>query len=495
MDLLTFLRHRVLYWVRHPSHGSGTPVGQVVLVVLLIFVMTLFVYGPLAALGWFLPDIAADMPGDPSAKDLANKWFLWGFVALIPVRFLLHSPTASTTPAYLTLPIQQGSLVHARLGLELVSLHTLVPLSIGVPVILQGIAPASSLVDTTAWTICLLAATAAYSYAGVALNEALGRRSRLFWSVLGATVLLSVIDSLAPIDVFLPLSAALMSRPLVAASALLCIFGLLYGFLYRLRRTTYQVTDDTYQGVTPEWLSNAMARIAAMGPPGQATALELRLMMRHRRTRGIFMMLLAVGPLTCYVFAATQDLAALIVTLQYMAMGIPFAYGVMLFSGDHGHLEGLLARSSRATLLVKGKVRALQVMNTALFVLMGPALAFLSIQDALFLGVWLPYSLLVVAPLSVYFAASTSTPIDLSTSAFAQHTSTTHMLPMVLPLMPAMISVVLYMNVGPWTGFSLPVFFSLIGAASLPSLRRATARKLERRKYKLLHSFRSAEPT
>lgn len=495
MDLLTFLRHRVLYWIRHPAHGSGTRAGQVVLIGLLIFVMTLFVYGPLATLGWFLPDIAADMPGDASAKDLANEWFLWGFVALIPVRFLLHSPTASTTPAYLTLPIQHGSLVHARLGLELVSLHTLVPLSIGIPVILRAIAPASSLVGTAAWTICLLAATAAYSYAGVALNEALRRRSRLFWSVLGATVLLFLVDWFAPMDVFLPLSAALMSRPLVAAPSLLAVLAFLYGFLFRLRHTTYKVTDDTNSNVTPAWVSSAVEWIAATGPGGQATALELRLMMRHRRTRGIFLMLLAIGPLMCYVFAATQDLTALILTLQYVAMGIPFSYGAMLFSGDHGHLEGLLARSSNTALLVHGKVRAVQLMNTALFVLMGPALAFLSIQDALFLSAWLPYSLLVLAPLSVHFAASTSTPIDLSTSAFAQHASSMHMLPMILPLMGAMVSVVIYMSVGPWSGFVIPVLFSVIGAASLSSLRNATARKLERRKYRLLHSFRSMEPT
>ncbi len=105
MNVATYLRHRVMYWTRHPSHGSGTWTGQVVLILLLLFVMTLFVYGPLAAVGWFLLEIVADMGTKKTSLEVANAWFLWGCVALIPVRFLLHSPTRSATPAYLTLPL------------------------------------------------------------------------------------------------------------------------------------------------------------------------------------------------------------------------------------------------------------------------------------------------------------------------------------------------------------------------------------------------------
>ena len=150
MNVATYLRHRVLYWIRHPSHGGGNLSGQVVLILMLLFVMTLFVYGPLAAVGWFLPEVVADMDTRKTALEVANAWFLWGFVALIPIRFLLHSPTRSATPAYLTLPLSQRPLVHTRLALDLLSLHTLVPLSIGVPIIVRVIAPSLSLLDTAA---------------------------------------------------------------------------------------------------------------------------------------------------------------------------------------------------------------------------------------------------------------------------------------------------------------------------------------------------------
>lgn len=48
MNVATYLRHRALYWIRHPSHGGGNLSGQVVLIFLLLLMM-LFVYVPLAS--------------------------------------------------------------------------------------------------------------------------------------------------------------------------------------------------------------------------------------------------------------------------------------------------------------------------------------------------------------------------------------------------------------------------------------------------------------
>lgn len=492
MNALTYLRHRALYWMRHPSHGAGTLAGQFVVFCLLVLLMTLFVYGPLASVGWFLPDVVAELAPKTTPLDAARAWFLWGFIALIPVRFLMHSPTGRTIPAYLLLPLDTRTLVHTRLALELVSLHTLVPFSIGIPVLIRVIAPSLSPLQTAAWGLCLVAATAAYTYAGILLNEAFGIRSRLFWSVAGGTALLFALDRVLPVDVFLPLSAALLSRPVAAALTLAATAASLYALLFRIRQTTYaRRMEASNPGPSIGPLDPLIAWIETLGTAGNATALELRLIARHRRPRGICLLLLVGGPLMCYAFALTNDTATLFLTVQYMSMGFPFMYGVILFSGDHGHLEGLLARSSDPNVLVRGKVQAMQIMNAALFVLMGPALVFLPLERAMLLCAWLPYGLFVVAPLSVYFAASTSNPVDLSVSAFAPQTSSFHMLPLVLPLFAAFGLIIAERSIDHWIFSILPAVIGGVAATTLPAVLRATTRKLERRKYRLLDSFRA----
>lgn len=184
-----------------------------------------------------------------------------------------------------------------------------------------------------------------------------------------------------------------------------------------------------------------------------------------------------------------------LLAVQYMAMDFPFIDGAILFSGDHGHLEGVLARSSDPSVLVHGKVRAMQIVNGVLFVLMGPSLLLLSLDRALFLGAWLPYALFVVAPLSVYFAASTSKPVDLSASVFAPQTSSFHMLPLATPLLVAFAVILIEMSVDHWSIRLLPARMGAVAAMAVPALLRATTRKLERRKYRLLATFRSTKPT
>jgi len=496
MHVLSYLHHRALYWMRHPSHGGGTLAGQIVVFCLLVLPMSLFVYGPLASVGWFLPDIVAEIAPETTALDATREWFLWSFVALIPVRFLMHSPTGATIPAYLLLPLKTRTLVHTRLALELVSLHTLVPFSIGIPVLIRVIAPSLSPLQTAAWGLCLVAATAAYTYAGILLNEMLGHRSRLFWSVAAGTALLFALDWMLSIDGFLPFSAALMSRPVAAALVLVGAATSLYAWLFQLRQTTYvNIVDASTASRSIGPVDDVIAWIGTLGEAGKATALELRLITRHRRTRGMCLLLLLGGPLICYAFALTKDTGTLLLTVQYMSLGFPFTYGIILFSGDHKHLEGLLARSSDPAILVRGKVQAMQIMNAVLFALMGPALAFLPLEQAVFLCAWLPYGLFIVAPLSVYFAASTSHPIDLNVSSFAPQTSSFHMLPLALPLLVAFVVVFLEMSVDHWSLSVLPAVMGGMAAVAVPTLLRATTRKLERRKYRLLDTFRSARPT
>lgn len=494
MSVFTYLRHRTLYWTRHPSHGSGTVSGQAVLILLLLIVMGLFVYGPLAAAGWFLPAIVADLAPRARPLDVANQWFLWSFTALIPVRFVMHSPTHRASPAYLTLPLETRPLIHTRLGLELVSLHTLVPLSIGIPVLIRIVAPSFSLPETAAWAVCLLAATMAYSYAGILLNEALGRRSRLFWSMFGGAAVLFAADWLVPFDVFFPLSSALMSQPMVAAPLLAGVAACLYGLLFDIRQTSYiRGVDAEQAGNTFGIVSDAIEWIGAFGETGRATALELRLITRHRRTRGLCAMLLVVGPMTCYAHTLTEYAPGLLLAIQYVSMGFPYGYGAILFSGDHKHLEGTVARTSNASLLVRGKVRAMQLMTATMFVLILPSLMFLPVQDALFIVAWLPFGVFVIAPLSVYFAASTRKPIDLNTSAFAPSSSSFHMFPLVFPLFVVFAGVFAYMQFEHWAFTVLPLVMGGAGAAATPHLIRRSTRKLERRKYRLLHAFRSTE--
>lgn len=496
MSPLTFLRHRLLYWTRHPSHGGGTAAGQVVVVFLLLLVMTLFVYGPFAAVGWFLPNIVSEVQPAATPLDVASEWFLWTFVTLIPIRFFLHSPTQNATAAYLTLSLQNRTLVHTRLALELMSLHTLTPLALGIPVLIRVVAPALSVMETIAWTVCLLAPTVAYSYAGVYLNEALGRRSRLFWSIMGTSAVLFTADWVAPFDVFLPLSSAIMARPLLAMPLLVSTAMLVYAVLFRLRMTAYTRHTDAGHGDAPLGLvSDAITWIGAQGDAGKATALELYLIVRHRRTRGLCMLLLVMGPAMCYFSALTGKLSSLFIAIQYVSMGFAILYGYILFSADHRHLEGMLARTSNPELLVRGKVQAMQIMNALLFVLMCPALLLLPTRDALFMCAWIPFGLFVYAPLSVYFAASTKTPVDLSVSAFMPGASGFHMLPLVVPAFGVLGIVLLYAEISHWSVAALPAVISACGAGMMPALRRATARKLERRKYRLLHSFRSTDPT
>ncbi|PSQ76073.1 MAG: hypothetical protein BRD35_07310, partial [Bacteroidetes bacterium QH_7_62_13] len=74
--LFVLLRHRVTSWRRDPSWGTGTVVGQLVLLALLLFFLL-----PLGALGYVLGDVLRELYPDASALRLING----GMLYLVPL--------------------------------------------------------------------------------------------------------------------------------------------------------------------------------------------------------------------------------------------------------------------------------------------------------------------------------------------------------------------------------------------------------------------------
>ncbi|NBC86730.1 MAG: hypothetical protein GVY25_11125 [Bacteroidetes bacterium] len=496
MQTLTLLFHRYLRWRRNRLF-SNLLASAIVVTLLAVALMTLFVYLPIGITAWNIGPVLSGAGIDTSPQTTVQSYVLWAMIALMLPRILLQQGSSSRTLPYRTLPAPVAAVLHTDLGLQIVSLHTLIPISFFVPFWIRYVRPIADTPDAATWLWTAVMLVVTWTYASTTLADRIVRGSRAFWLGTAGIAVLGLLDVWLDLGLVTQISTAFFTWPLAGAGAATLLAASTYTEAYRFRRSASAQIDRGEDHVVPGWLDALLDRVAHHSATGAATSLELRLILRHARTREIVMAVCVVACIVGAVLIFGDGLETnVIIGVQYVTAGFIIYYMPFLFANQHGHLDGVLARPAPAEALVRGKLYAVQITNLALFTLLSPGLLTLPLYDAALIVSWVPYALWVLAPFAVYLSPGTRAPVDISASVFAvQSKVATHLLPMIAPTLGLAIGALVQILVGTWWLIIAAFAVGLAARAFQDEIVRRAADRLQHHRHDLLHNLRTREPS
>ncbi len=292
---------------------------------------------------------------------------------------------------------------------------------------------------------------------------------------------------------FFEASARLDWLPLLLAALLVALYVL--NFLF-LRRHSY---PEDWSGKEERKIQAipALGILRRLGVAGELMGLEVRLILRHKRSRSL-LMLSAVFLFYGLIFynnpVYMNDMKGFLVFVGIFITGIfMMNYGQLMFSWNSGHYDFLLTKPVAAYDYVKGKYYLLAGISTLTYVLSVPYVYFgwevLFINTMMFLFN-LGINILVVMNLSMWSPKK----INLSKGSMMNYEglgAAQWVMAIPIILLPYLIYTPLSFMDQPRLGFLLVGGIGLVGILFHRQLLAFSANRLQARKYRISHSFRN----
>ena len=420
---------------------------------------------------------------------------------LVPRLFFQSLPHLRTRP-YLHLPLPRSGLIHTFQLLSIANFHNLYPLAGLLPFLVVNVLPAHPISAAVCWLLGVLAVLLASHFLAVLVQVASRIRASYTWGLLALIGILWAVDQFWGHAWIGALSAAffdglLMPHGPLLLPALAAVIVAVYGALFAVTRHQFFLDATGEKAMAaikapPGWLMR-------LGVYGELIYLELRLIRRNRRTRGMLVNLFLFSPLFSFYligpikrdFSGPADLLLSGMVMLFLTSLFNLNYGILMFAWEGRFFDGSIARP----------ISLRQIVTAKLILLLGSALV-LALLPLLPLAFWLPsllslhmgmalYGLGVVCPLTLWRAMFNRRPVRLSGSAFSDFSTMNFkaQLPFML-ILAVPILCLLPAVLRPY----LPAAVGILGAAGLLALPwwiDFLSRCLAQRKHRLAADFRS----
>ena len=354
MTIFDVLRHRWTRWRR------STILGRSLVTTVVVVLAAVYFGGWLVALGWFYPDIVAEVSPGRDPLRLLNEHLLSGAAGLVVTRFFLQRFDAGPWRALLCLPVGRATLARAIQITSATSVLTLIPL-LGLAVLVaRTVAAGTSPLGAALWTVGALLAVEATHFAYVWIRVAWIRRRWPIFLGASAVVLGLIGGDFLGVTVIREASAWLFGGAQRGRIGPLLVLAV--GTAALAVVSTAVLRRYTYEGVRAAGRTDRRRRfsfdIKGRGRLSSLVFLEGTLIFRNRGPRE--QLLLGGGALVFFVYLIVRG------TLPVFSLGmapfmlgllLPVTYGQFAFAWHGKHFEGLLVRASpgrlvRATLVV-----------------------------------------------------------------------------------------------------------------------------------------------
>ncbi|WP_103028403.1 DUF5687 family protein [Salinibacter altiplanensis] len=489
MTLFDALRHQWRRRTRSPTWGRSL-IGALVLLLAAGYFGVLFV-----ALGWFFPDIVAEVALERKPLQLLNGFLLHGAVGLVPARFFLQRSAGSDVRPYLHLSLRRPQIVRLMQVLSSLSLLNLLPLLVLAALWGRTVLPATSAVGATYWAVGALLLVAATQFLNSLLRAVRDRNAGL---VLGAAGLLAVLiigSNWTGAGVLRWASTwlfeGLAAGRILPLTLLFAGTGVLTGAAHRmLRGRLYSVLGDVDSSRTQ---STGVLRGVGRGQGHVASLalLDLKLILRNKRPRQMLGAgLLVIGPFLGILLLGEEVPPMNVVLFGFVLSGyLGLTYMQFGYAWHGAHFDGLLARAVAPRLLVQAQVVTFVGLCMAPLMLIVPVIAAVRPQLLASLGSFFLYNAGVTAPLFLVLGTWGRTALKLDQSTFFnyQGTSTHHFL-MVLPVMGLPIGLVVGVGLSPT--LLVAAGLGLLGLVTVPLWTQGVGRLLWQQRHAMASGFR-----
>ncbi|WP_263807963.1 DUF5687 family protein [Salinibacter sp.] len=489
MTLLDVLRHQWHQRTRSPTFGRSL-IGGLLLLLAAAYFGSLFV-----AVGWFFPEIVAEVAPGQDPLRLLNEFLLYGAVGLVPMRFFLQRSAGSDVRPYLPLPLRRAQVVRILQMLSSLSLLNLLPVVVLASLWGRTVLPATSAMGAAFWAIGALLLVATTQFLNGLLRAVWDRHAG---RVLGAAGLLAVVvagGSWTGEQLLQSASAGLFGGLAAGRIAPLLVLiggatGMAVAAHRALRGRLDSVLGDTEEGHTHAGAA-LRGRGRGWGRVASLALLDLKLILRNKRPRQMLGAgLLVIGPFLLILLLGEKIPPMNEVIFGFLLSGhLGLTYTQFGYAWHETHFDGFLARAVAPRLLVQAQFVTFVGLCMAPLMLIVPVIAAVRPQLLASLGSFFLYNAGVTAPLLLVLGTWSRTALKLDQSTFFnyQGTSSYHFL-MVLPIMGLPIGLVV--GVGLSSTLLVAAGLGLLGLVTVPLWTRGVGRLLWRQRHAMAMGFR-----
>lgn len=473
---LSLARLRAVRW-RRQERSWGIGMLKALFGLYVAFLLTFF--------GWNAKTAAILYAGQSEPLGLLHDFVAPAWATLFVLRYLTQSGLAGSLAPYLMLPIDRRGLVQRMTALDLLNLHT------GLPMLFVGAFAISTLAGpfgagtATVWATLLLLSLVCADLLCRWLRLRPWRFAEVRWALIGvgAVIALDLLTTqYLPTLVRIQLDATLFGS--VAPLA-----GLTVATLLLFRAVTYGQYHALLHPEATRPRALSLGRFVAGRPVRSALRLELLLVIRHRRTRQLVLSSLAFAFVYPLILGGSESIG-LGFAMGFLASGVvAFNYGPLMFGWEGRSFDGLLVRPTLLRDLLAAKVALLGLsvvgvvlVATPLFWLLRPHLVFPTLAAGL-------YVLGIGIPLTVGVATTNRTALDLSGSMLFNYQGITgkQMVGGAIIGLPAFGIVIVWKTAGLWIVAGLGV----LGLMLMPLTLRLLTRRFARVRHQMAASFRA----
>ena len=467
---------------------------------ILLGFFALYMAGVLLFLGFSLNEILEKADSKFTPMELFDGAMLYIVLLGLALRFFMQQLNTLNLPPYQVLPIKRSSLINFLILKPLTSPANYLLLLVVVPFAVKSVVGYYSASVALRFVLSFVLLVWFNSLMAAFLKRRFGSGALSF------VFILAIIGGIVALEYFKLFSLFGLSRALYGFIVLkwygLVVSALLVGIAYLLNKWFFAqnyYAEKFNQKIQSSTTATAnLSFLNRFGIIGELISMELKLILRHKRTKSIlymsgFFMLYGLMFYTRKDFADSSGFLFFIA--MFMTGLLMLMFGQWLISWDSSHFDSLMTKNIPIRTYLNANYYLMIAFNILCFVVTTPYFLFGMKIVYMHLTAFI-FNIGVNIYLLIYLATYNNRRIDLSKSSAMNYQGTTYKsFLIVLPIMFIPMGIVWVLSTfvslaaALWTLTGL----GLLGILLRKPLITVCVNQFNRRKYKLAEGFREAE--
>lgn len=487
---LTFLNHQWKEFWR-----SRNKAGSIVAKILLGFFILYFLVVAIAV-GFLMKELIADIFPKENPIQIFNGFILYYFMFDFLLRLQFQVLPAVSIVPYLHLNINKNRIVSFLNLKALLSVFNFIPLIIFLPFCFTVIAKTSGTFASIMYAVSIFSLSIFNNYLVLYLKRK--SISNILYILTG----IAIIASFAAMEYFKIISISdganwvfnnIAKQPY--SGFLFTIFSILI-FIVNSNHLRSNLYVEEIQKKVKEKGATDYPFLNRFGKVGELAALELKLIMRHKRSRSTVMLGFIILFYGLFIFKApafAKNEFNIPLTIAILITGITsIGYGQYMFGWQSAHFDGILSNKINFKNFIKAKFLLFTISSTVI-TLLSFFYGFMSWKlIPIFFAAYL-YNIGVGSVMILFFATLKYKRLDLSKSATFNHQGTSAIqYLMVFPIILLPLGIYWLFNFfqNPFLGIAALAIFGFINLLMRNIWVNLLTKKFNKQRYKIAAGFR-----
>jgi len=354
-----FLKHRYLQFSRSPSFGREMGVT------ILIAIMALFVTFGVVIFALILPRMINELTGSGDTVTLINKMVIYYFIFEFVMRYLIQKVPVLDIEPYLTLPIPRRRISLYLLARSFISLFNAYPAILLTPLAIEIITPAYGTNAAIAWVMAILCISWSLHCLQLMFKNKYEDKPWVWMLLLGVAAGNYGIDYYYGTNLLQPATnffGWILSNPWISLLPVAFLVFIVYRTYHFLHANLYMEEISAQQKNIGESYSDRLAFLTRRGLIEIFMLQEIRLILRHKRTRSVIVLSLLFIPYGLLFFGREDygESSPIFILIGIFMSGLfTINYGQFFWGWNTNQLDFFFSRPITLKIWVRSRYRLL----------------------------------------------------------------------------------------------------------------------------------------